>query len=232
VLPDEPGLHAALTHPDQRPTPELRPVLDRLVADGWVVDAAAEDRARRAARRHRPPVALDADPTLAAALARACTAAQLDVDPAAGVRVVMTAGEPRRSVSDGLVRDDVPHLWVSVHARMVRIGPFVEPGRSPCLRCVDAHLGEVDPRRATVLHQLEDHSHALAAEPDPLLVTIAASAAVRDVVRRLDGEAPAFRAADLAASPPLRLRLGLSHHHSLSSLPSIARRWSREQESQ
>ena len=215
MLPDQPGLLEALTRPDRAPSCELRGVLDRLVAEGWVVDAAAADRARRSAVQHRPPVALDVDPTLEGALARACTAARLDIDPAAGVRVVMTAGEPRRSVSDALVRDDVPHLWVSVHARAVRIGPFVEPGRSPCLRCVDAHLGEVDPRRATVLLQLEDRSCVPATDPDPLLVTIAASVAVRDVVRRLDGEAPAFRAADLTVTDALevRRRPWLRHPH-------------------
>ena len=215
VLADRPGLHAALTHLEQPPPPSVRPDVDRLVGEGWVVDAVAEARARRDAERRRPPVALDAAPALEEHLTRACAAASLEVDAAGPVRLVMTLGEPPRAVSDTLVRDDVPHLWVALRPGAVRLGPFVEPGRPPCLRCVDAHLGEADPRRATVLHQLERLPTASVADLDPSLLVLATAWAVRDVVRRLDGEVPALRAADLTVTDALsvRRRTWLRHPH-------------------
>ena len=215
VLADRPGLHAALTRLDRPPPESVLPDLERLVADGWVVDAAAESRARREAERRRPPVALDAAPEAAEHLRRACAAASLRVEPDAPVRVVLSLGEPSRAVSDALVRDDVPHLWVALRPGEARLGPFVEPGRTPCLRCVDAHLGETDPRRATVLHQLADRPAGSVSELDPSLLAIATAWAVRDVVRRLDGEVPALRAADVTLTDDLtvRRRTWLRHPH-------------------
>ena len=113
----------------------------------------------------------------------ACAAAGLTRAADAPVHLVVTVGEPRRTVSDALVRHDLAHLWVAVLPHAVRIGPYVEPGRSSCLRCVDAHLGDVDPRRATVLHQLEELPVVPITDPDPCLVQLAVAWAVRDVVR-------------------------------------------------
>lgn len=219
VLDDVPGLHDTLTHLDRRPCPELGPVVDRLVADGWVV----EGRAARAAmpRPERPAVALSVSPTLEAPVTRACAVAGLTCTTgraggeAAAVHLVATLGEPRRSLGDGLVRDDVPHLWVAVLPDAVRLGPFVEPGRSACLRCVDAHLGDVDPRRATVLHQLDELPAPLQPDPDPSLLQLGLSWAVRDVVRRLDGQPPALRSATVTVTDDLEVtrRDWLRHPH-------------------
>ncbi len=205
VVPDRPRLLEALTRLDQRPDPALLPTLDRLVADGWVVDADARAATIHERARLRPPVALVADTALTETAARACATAGLRVHDSPGpaaVRVVASLGEPRRQISDALVRDDVPHVFVTVLPRSVRVGPFVEPGRTPCLRCVDAHLGERDPRRATVLHQLEQ----LPPAHDPWdrgLAQLACAWATRDVVRRLDGAVPALRAATVTLTDDL-----------------------------
>jgi hypothetical protein len=203
VLADRPGLHDALTHLDRRPSDDLRGLVDGLVADGWVIDAAARGR-RREAARSRPPVTLTVDAAVEAQVARACAAAGLPRAADSPTRLVVTVGEPRRSVSDALVRDDLCHLWLAVLAASVRIGPFVEPGRSACLRCVDAHLGDRDPRRATVLHQLEELPVAPTTDPDPCLVQIGVAWAVRDVVRRLDGHEPALRSATVTVTADLQ----------------------------
>jgi len=202
VLVDRPGLHDALTHLDRRPPADLREVIAGLVADGWVVDAAGRGRSAHV-ESTRPPVALSVDALLEDHVVRACSAAGLTRAAEAPVRLVATVGEPRRSVSDALVRDDVVHLWLTVLPTAVRIGPFVEPGRSACLRCVDAHLGDRDPRRATVLLQLEDLPTALRTDPDPCLVQLAVAWAVRDVVRRLDGRLPSLRSATVTVSDEL-----------------------------
>ena len=210
VLPDRPGLHDTLRQLHRPPPASVREVVDGLVAAGWVVDATTGPRTSPARG-----VGLDVDPMLVDPVARMLAAAGLRRDEAADTRLVVTTGEPHRSVSDALVRDDLAHLWFAVLPGRVRIGPFVEPGRSPCLRCVDAHLGDLDPRRATVLHQLEQLPRAAATQPDPLLVQLGAAWAVRDVVRHLEGEPAACRSATVIISGGLETtrRDWLRHPH-------------------
>jgi hypothetical protein len=209
VLVDRPGLHETLTRLDLRPPAGLRDVVDRLVADGWVVDAASR------ADRERPPVSLVADAIVADRVARACAMAGLTRADGARTCLVVTVGEPRRAASDSLVRDDVAHLWVAVLPGAIRLGPFVEPGRTACLRCVDAHLGDVDPRRATVLHQLEARPWTPDHDPDPSLVQLGCAWAVRDLVRFLDGSSPTLRSATLTVTEDLEVthRDWLRHPH-------------------
>lgn len=211
VLADRPGLSEALTRPHPRPPDDLREVLDRLVCEGWVVDAAARDEQRRRAGA----MAAVVDAALEPALARACSAAGLARDPSAEPRLVATQGEPRRALSDSLVRDDVCHLWVAVMPGSVRVGPFVEPGRTACLRCIDAHLGDVDPRRAMVLHQLEELQPTAESDPDPCLAALGMTWAVRDVVRRLQGQVPSLRSATVTITADLEItrRDWLRHPH-------------------
>lgn len=217
VVPDRPGLLETLAGLGRSPDPALLPTLDRLVTEGWVVDA---DRAATAARDRvaaRPPVSVEADAPVAETVARACATAGLrtvETPGPATPRLVVTLGEPRRALSDALVRDDVPHVFVSVWSGRVRVGPFVEPGRTSCLRCVDAHLGERDPRRATVLHQLEQLPPAYAPW-DRGLAELACAWAVRDAVRRLDGEVPALRATTVTLGEDLQVirETWLRHPH-------------------
>ncbi len=206
VLRDRPGLYAALTSLERTPAEDLRPLLERLVADGWVVDAAGPSRLARARAERRPPLALEVDSLTRDAVTRACTAAGLRISEQAGaVTLVVTLGEPRRPASDRMVRDDVTHLWLAVLPAAVRIGPFVDPGRTACLRCVDARLGERDARRATVLHQLDELPVAPHAAWDPCLLDLGVAWAVRDVVRRLDGESPALRSATVTVTADLEV---------------------------
>jgi len=209
VIEDQPGLHQALTHLDRRPAADLRPVVDRLVRDGWIVEGVS------AGSDPVLPVAVSADAIVADRVLGACAAAGLRREDDALPRLMVTVGEPRRTLSDGLVRDDVPHLWVAVLPRLVRIGPFVEPGRSACLRCIDAHLGDVDPRRAMVLHQLDEQPSAPLSDPDPCLVQVAVGWAVRDLVRVLTGATSALRSATVTVTDALDVtrRDWLRHAH-------------------
>ncbi len=104
----------------------------------------------------------------------------------ASVALVVADGEVRREVVDDHQRAGRPHLPVAVTARGHRLGPFVVPGVTACVRCVDAHLGELDPRRALVIEQLGDR----AGRPDPVLATMAAAWAVRDLATWLSGGRP------------------------------------------
>ncbi len=122
--------------------------------------------------------------------------------------VLVVGPEPDRELVDELVREQVPHLLVTAQLESYVLGPFVVPGRTACLRCLDAHAGDRDPRRAVVLAQ---HAHragpapgALAPEPsDPALRHLAVAWAVRDVVRHLDGERPSTWSATIGLGPDL-----------------------------
>lgn len=123
----------------------------------------------------------------------------------AAVAIVLAAGEPTRASVDEHVRDGCPHLVLSAGAWGYRVGPFVAPGRTACLRCVDAHLGESDPRRAVALEQLAGRP---AAPDDPALWALASAWAARDVLRFLAGECPSTWSATvdlpLEADPVVR----------------------------
>ena len=68
------------------------------------------------------------------------------------------------------LREGRAHLPLAAGPRGWTIGPFVVPGASACLRCVDAHRGEHDPRRALVVDQL---AGLPSAPDDPVLAALA-----------------------------------------------------------
>ena len=156
------------------------------------------------------------------------------------------------------MRADRPHLLVALVDGIVRVGPFVVPGRTACLRCIDAHHTERDPRRSLVLHQYAASRAPRIGVPDPVphdLLDLALVWAVRDLVAWIDGRRPRCWSATVRVEPDLELAVTpwpatraaaapgagcrdparaaeAGHHHSLSSLDSIARRCSREHVSQ
>jgi len=216
VLPDLPGLLDALRALPLVPRDErVRRVLDRLAGDGWIIDAAPVGRRPDAAVPRA--LRLSADAPLRDLVSRACSAAGVRVDhgQAGELRLVATVGEPRRDLADDLMRGDVPHLWLAAFPASVRIGPFVEPGRTACLHCIDAHLGDHDPRRATVLHQLGEHPAPADAAYDAALAMVGAGWALRDVSRHHDGERPALRSTTVTVTSDLRVsrREWLRHPH-------------------
>jgi hypothetical protein len=105
----------------------------------------------------------------------------------ADLTVVVAAGEPPRDLVDDHLRAGRPHLLVAAGPRGYRVGPFVVPGVTACLRCVDAHLAERDPRRGVVVEQLVGRT---AAPDEPTLEALAVTWAVRDAVRYLAGSCP------------------------------------------
>ena len=58
---------------------------------------------------------------------------------------VVGVGEPQREVADGWMRTGTPHLPVRLSEGAATVGPFVVPGVTACLRCVDAHHTDADP---------------------------------------------------------------------------------------
>lgn len=75
--------------------------------------------------------------------------------PPTALTVVATGtAEPDRVLAAGLVRADQPHLIVRTVGELAVVGPFVLPGRSACLRCIDLTRTGADPAWPELLAQL------------------------------------------------------------------------------
>jgi hypothetical protein len=133
------------------------------------------------------------------------------------VRLLGRAGEPDRSTVDELVRTGEPHLLLSCVDGVLCLGPFVVPGRTACLRCVDAHLGERDPRRALVVEQYT-HPDTVRPTPEPCdeaLLMLALAWAARDLATWAEGRAPSLWSTSVWVTPALDLprRFWARHPH-------------------
>jgi bacteriocin biosynthesis cyclodehydratase domain-containing protein len=117
-------------------------------------------------------------------------------DPArAAVVLVGSHGEVARELTDPLVRDGIAHLVVRLVDGGAVVGPFVVPGRTPCLRCIDARRLLDDPHHVPVLARYVAASQrppeALDADlTEPALVALALAWAVRDLLAHVDGARP------------------------------------------
>jgi len=80
---------------------------------------------------------------------------------------------------------DVPHLPVVYSDSGAILGPFIEPGRGPCLTCVELHHRDRDPAWPAIASQLL--GRASSADHGALGAEVAATAA-RMLLRRLAGD--------------------------------------------
>ncbi len=183
-----------------------RSVLERRASHVVVV------RASTARRRHRGATLSDA---LAEELRLLCRRAGLRVAETvpggprshrpAVVRVLVGVGEPDRRRLDGW---DEPHLVVRFIEGDAVVGPFVVPGETACLRCVDAHLAERDPAWPLLLEQYSRLAGADRADgvPEPVDAALAAVClgwATREVASYLEGDSPLSRGRSLRIGPGL-----------------------------
>jgi bacteriocin biosynthesis cyclodehydratase domain-containing protein len=88
----------------------------------------------------------------------------------------------------------VPHLVVRLVDGGALLGPFVVPGETACLRCIDAHESVRDPDHVAVTTRYAQASGSPRGDGvpdlDPALASIALAWAVRDVTAHLDGHEP------------------------------------------
>jgi hypothetical protein len=196
VLPDEPGVRRLLGD-----LANGRPAAPETGAEHRALQALL--RAGVLGERPRPvrhPVAVQADGDLGDEAARVLRAAGCELGDGP-VALLLSPGEIARPDTDAHVRDGRAHLLVAGGAHGWTLGPFVVPGASACLRCVDAHRGEHDPRRALVVEQL---AGLPAAPDDPALAAVAVAWAVRDVLTHLAGGRPSTWSATVELGPDLR----------------------------
>lgn len=203
----------AAGHRPQRPSVEASRALTAIAEAGLLVPDQA---ATRRERRQRARLRLDAPPEVAAGVTALLKEAGIREHARPGgtdAVLLVTAGEPERGRFDALVRDEVPHLLVRDHGHELVVGPFVVPGATACLRCVDCHHGDADPRRALVVEQVATRTPLVPVTPDPSLRAVALSLAVRDLVTFVEGGEPATWSATIRVSrePDLSPRRWLRH---------------------
>lgn len=224
-LPTSDGLRRALGFLDRGEVPPkskdvrralsaLRPVLvdaDALAPDGVAPgDAAAAASAdprgfahRLAVRRTRSVAIvgdLGPDPR---PLLRAAGLGIASSPRGADAVLVLGTGEPDRGQLDSFVRAGTVHLPVRAVDGLTIVGPLVDPGRTACVRCVDAHYAADDPLYpglASLHHRVPRHDGVV--EPvDTALATLAVAWAVRDLVSHLDGDPAATWSATVRCGP-------------------------------
>jgi bacteriocin biosynthesis cyclodehydratase domain-containing protein len=183
--------------------PGVAATVGRLVAAGCALPLReVQERARR---RRTARVSLLGDDLgtdvgfdTAAALAQAGLTRVVTRPANADVVLVGSAGEIPRGRIDPLVRDGLPHLVVRLVDAGAVVGPFVVPGETACLRCLDAHQSIEDPDHVPVVARYVAASgrSAPGAQEDPtepVLVVLALAWAVRDLLAHVDGEPPTTR---------------------------------------
>lgn len=166
--------------------PELRAARASAYADhGWEAPA-------RLARREQFGVEIQAGPDTAE-IEELLRLAGVRAQAPTYVRLVVSRGEISRSRFDDAIQTDLPHLSVRMREGRVLIGPFVVPGVTACLRCVDALESEEDPRRPLIIEQYaQAEPSTVVADPlDPARLKMAICWAVQDLITYLDGNRPA-----------------------------------------
>jgi len=113
----------------------------------------------------------------------------------ADVVLVLALGEVDRDRLDPLIRSRTSHLVVRMVDAGAVLGPFVVPGVTACLRCVDAHQSLLDPDHVAVTSRYlrataVPRDDGVPDVPDPSLVALALSWATRDLVAHLVGQEP------------------------------------------
>jgi bacteriocin biosynthesis cyclodehydratase domain-containing protein len=125
------------------------------------------------------------------------TAAGLGIAPSvdsASVVLLLRTGEIDRDDLDPLLRAGTPHLVVRLVEGTALVGPFVEPGRTACVFCIDEHLRVEDPRAPVLAGRQAlaegDRCDGVAEPVDNALAAVAVGWAVRDLLSHVEGERP------------------------------------------
>jgi bacteriocin biosynthesis cyclodehydratase domain-containing protein len=78
---------------------------------------------------------------------------------------------------------DIPHLPIVFGDRVVEVGPFVQPGAGPCLRCISLHRRDADAAWPVIAAQLE-RSRAATLTPVGAAFAMAHAGRMLDAVLR------------------------------------------------
>jgi bacteriocin biosynthesis cyclodehydratase domain-containing protein len=192
------------------PVADCSAALDQLIDVGAVVDRSASRRPdcgepawaalwllagrdstaaeifglRRSCRVH-----VSGDGPVAEQLSELLPQAHLSVaDDAASADLWVLADvkEPPRRRSDDAMRSGLPHVWGYLRDVVGVVGPFVVPGTSACLRCVDRTRTELDP----VWFAATSSPPSPVPPIDPILAAAVAALVAQDIVLWARGHPP------------------------------------------
>jgi bacteriocin biosynthesis cyclodehydratase domain-containing protein len=205
-LIDERDLMPLLTH--DHVSPHTTAALARAVGSGVADAQSSRRRLRLQTRTFGPPGASG----LGERFVELTGTAGLPGEAARGASphcgVLLGVGEPDRELVDGWTRSGTPHLLVRLTEGRAVIGPFVVPGETACLRCVDAHCTDADPSWPLLVRQYSaasaaDRSDGAPEPVDPLLAALALAWAARDLASYVDGLRPSTWSATVTVHPQL-----------------------------
>ena len=128
-------------------------------------------------------------------------------DPALAIVAATWAIPPARHLP--WLRRDVPHLAVVFDDTGARVGPLVEPGDGPCLRCLDLGRRDADPAWPVIAAQLAGRPAATATTRACLEAATLAIALVDDRLAhgsRAMADASLTLSRERPAGSPRRLR--------------------------
>jgi len=122
--------------------------------------------------------------------------------------VLVGVGEPERDLLDGWTRSGTPYTLLRLTEGRAVLGPFVSPGRTACLRCVDAHHTDADPSWPLLVRQYatasaRDRNDGAPEPVDPALAALAAAWTARDVVTFAEGGRPTTWSTTLSTTSDL-----------------------------
>lgn len=123
----------------------------------WLLSGPTSTAYDVLAARRRTRVAVEGAGRLAALVRDLLRQEQVAVtDDASEASLVVGAwdGEPSRDLADEQMRRGVPFLPTGLRELVGFVGPFVVPGRTACLRCVDLSRAEFDPCWPTLVESL------------------------------------------------------------------------------
>ncbi len=124
------------------------------------------------------------------------------------LHVVVGVGEPSRARLDLHVEHGAPHLLLRFVEGRALVGPFVVPGTTACLRCLDLHRTESDPAWPLLVEQYsrltrQDRPDGVPEPVDAALAYVAMGWVAREVSAYLGGDGPATHSRVLTVSADL-----------------------------
>ncbi len=119
----------------------------------------------------------------------------------ATLTILINSSQPPVLTAKAHARRNRPYLAVNIMDGYVHVGPLVQPGRSPCVRCVELHHLDAVPQWRTPVGFAHDDGEPIEATLRGVSVATIASV----VMQHIDGEYCEAEAATLQIRPSLKM---------------------------
>jgi hypothetical protein len=159
----------------------------------WLLSGPRGNAAAVLRSRHQTSVYVEGCGKVAGLVAQLVVAEHLRLTTTAedATLVVLASDvETSRDRADDAMRRGVPFLCVGIRELVGLVGPFVVPGRTACLRCVDLARAQLDPCWTTLVASMQSNRPTTPAGA-PSLVTVTAGYASQEIALWASGTLPA-----------------------------------------